>query len=366
MTSSTTSDLESWLRLALAPRVGPIAQRRLLEQFGSPAAALAATRQALAQALGNGAIAGQVGRADATAVTAALEWSRIAGHHIVTFDDARYPHALREIHDPPPLLYAHGRTELLNASCLAIVGSRNPTPQGMRDAEAFARALSEAGLCIVSGMALGIDAAAHRGGLAGASSSIGILGTGADRAYPPANAALYERLAADGCLVSEFPLGTPPHTRNFPRRNRLISGMSRGVLVVEAATQSGSLITAREALDQGRDVFAIPGSIHAPLAKGCHSLIKQGAVLVEAAADVLEALGCHAAASEVEDANERAPRDAVLRAIGHASLSIDQLVALTGLAAPELAAHLARLEMRGSIASLPGGRFQRAGSPVIE
>ena len=367
MTPSTARDIESWLRLALAPYVGPVSQRQLIEHFGSPGAVLAAQRDAVARVVGNASLAANVGRADAAAVAKALAWTSADGNHVVTLHDPGYPRALREIHDPPLLLYARGRIELLGAASVAIVGSRNPTPQGARDAEAFARALSDAGLCIVSGMALGIDAAAHRGGLDGAGASVAVLGTGADRTYPPANAALADRLLAEGCMVSEFPVDTPPHKRNFPRRNRLISGMSRGVLVVEAATESGSLITAREALEQGRDVFAIPGSIHAPLAKGCHSLIKQGAMLAECAADVLEALGYHAApVQDGEDDGERVPRDAVLRAIGHATLSIDQLVTLTGLAAPELAAHLARLEMRGSIASVPGGRFQRAENGVIE
>ncbi len=328
MTTPTERDLEACLRLALVPRVGPAAQRKLIEK--------------------------------------ALAWSAVAGNHILTLADDAYPRMLREIHDPPPVLYARGRTDLLSAPALAIVGSRNPTPQGVRDAEAFARALADAGLTIVSGLALGIDAAAHRGGLSGASASIGVLGTGVDRIYPPANAELGARLASEGCLVSELALGAAPHPRNFPRRNRLISGLARGVLVVEAATQSGSLITARAALDQGRDVFAIPGSIHAPLAKGCHALIKDGAKLVECVADVLHELRMEAPAGEDADEDDRAPRDAVLRAIGHATLSIDQLVVLTGLTAPQLAAHLARLEMHGRVAALPGGRFQRAAQRVIE
>jgi DNA processing protein len=367
MTPQPARDLEAWLRIALVPRVGLVAQRKLLEHFGSPREALAATSRDVAAVLGNASAARQFARgADRAMVEQALAWSAIAGNHIVTFVDDAYPQALREIHDPPPVLYVRGRTELLGAAALAIVGSRNPTPQGARDAEAFAKALADAGLAIVSGLALGIDAAAHRGGLAGASASIGVLGTGVDRIYPDENRELGERLAAEGCLVSELALGTAPHSRNFPRRNRLISGMSRGVLVVEAATRSGSLITAREALDQGRDVFAIPGSIHAPLSKGCHALIKEGAKLVECVADVLQELGLAAPAADPAEEHERAPRDAVLRAMGRATLSIDQLVVLTGLAAPQLAAHLARLEMHGRIAALPGGRFQRAEERVIE
>ena len=368
MESAPARDIEAWLRLALVPRVGPVSQRKLVAHFGSAAAALAAPPKETVQVLGDTAAARQLVRgADRAAVEKALAWTALPGNHLVSFEDAAYPRVLREIHDPPMLLYVRGNTELLQAAAIAIVGSRNPTPQGARDAEAFARALSDAGLAVVSGLALGIDAAAHRGGLAGASASIAVLGTGVDRIYPRTNRELGERLAAEGCLVSEFPLGAAPDKRNFPRRNRLISGLARGVLVVEAATQSGSLITAHEALEQGRDVFAIPGSIHAPLCKGCHSLIKEGATLVECAADVLNVLGLDARREDAAaDGTDVATRDAVLRAIGHATLSIDQLVGLTGLAAPRLAAHLARLEMRGSVAALPGGRFQRVEARVIE
>jgi len=367
MTTPPERDLEAWLRLALVPRVGPVAQRKLLERFGSAREALAAPAGEVAHVLGDMTAAREFARgADATAVAKALAWSAIDGNHVVTFADDAYPGMVREIHDSPSVLYVRGRTEILNTPALAIVGSRNPTPQGVRDAEAFARSLADAGLTIVSGLALGIDAAAHRGGLCGASASIGVLGTGVDRIYPPANAELGERLAVEGCLVSEFALGTSAHPRNFPRRNRLISGLSRGVLVVEAATESGSLITARAALDQGRDVFAIPGSIHAPLAKGCHALIKDGAKLVECVADVLQELRMAVPCDDRAAERETAPRDAVLRAMGHASLSIDQLVVLTGFAAPQLAAHLARLEMHGRVCALPGGRFQRAAERVIE
>ncbi len=368
MTSSPARDIEAWLALALVPGVGPVTQRKLIEHFGSPRGALAATSDEIARFLGDASVAGHLSHgADRALLDKALAWSSAHGNHVITFDHADYPKALREIHDPPPLIYVRGRTELLNAQAFAIVGSRNPTPQGSRDAEAFAQALSNAGLCIVSGMALGIDAAAHRGGLGGVSASIGVLGTGVDRTYPLRNTELGERLAADGCLVSEFPLGTVPDTGNFPRRNRLISGLSRGVLVVEAAIGSGSLITAKAALEQGRDVFAMPGSIHAPLSKGCHALIKDGAKLVESVDDVLHEL--HIVADRPRPhvvADEESPLDPVLDAMGRATLSIDQLVTLTGLAAPQLAAHLARLEMRGTVAALPGGRFQRAETRVIE
>jgi DNA processing protein len=368
MTPTPARDIEAWLRLALVPGVGPVTQRKLIEHFGSPRSALAARPDEIAQFLGDRAAAGHLSRgADRALLDKALAWSSAHGNHVITLDDADYPRALREIHDPPPVIYARGRIGLLNAPALAIVGSRNPTPQGSRDAEAFAQALSNAGLCIVSGVAIGIDAAAHRGGLSGVSASIGVLGTGVDRTYPRGNDALGERLAAEGCLVSEFPLGTAPARGNFPRRNRLISGLSRGVLVVEAATGSGSLITAKAALEQSRDVLAIPGSIHAPLSKGCHALIKEGAKLVESVDDVLHELRIVADREPPRArAHEEREADPVLDAMGRATLSIDQLVALTGLGASQLAAHLARLEMRGAVAALPGGRFQRAEPRVIE
>ena len=212
-------------------------------------------------------------------------------HHVITLADSEYPRLLLEIPDPPPLLYAHGNPGLLEGPALAMVGSRNGTAQGLRNAEAFAKAFSAGGLTIVSGLALGIDAAAHRGGLAGPASTIAVLGTGIDVVYPHGNAPLFAEIAARGLLLSEYPVGTPAAGHNFPRRNRLISGLARGCLVVEAALGSGSLITARMAIEQGRDVFAIPGSIHSPLSKGCHSLIKQGAKLVDTAEDVLAELG---------------------------------------------------------------------------
>lgn len=221
-------------------------------------------------------------------VESALEWAEQPGHHLLTLADASYPPQLLEIEDPPTLLYANGQVSLLSRPCIAIVGSRNCTPQGRTNAQAFAAALSQSGLTIVSGLACGIDAAAHHGALTGDGSSIAVIGTGVDRIYPASNRELARRLATDGVIVSEFPIGTPALAANFPRRNRLISGLSKGVLVVEAAERSGSLITARLAAEQGREVFAIPGSIHSPLSKGCHSLIKQGAKLVDQARDILE------------------------------------------------------------------------------
>jgi DNA processing protein len=294
---------------------------------------------------------------DAPAVDAALEWAAAAGHAVLTLADGDYPQPLLETPDPPALLYLHGRRELLARPALAVVGSRNATPQGISNAEQFARAFSAAGLTIVSGLALGIDAAAHRGALEGAGSTIAVLGTGADILYPQRNRALGERIAREGLIVSEFALGTPPHGSNFPRRNRVISGLARGCLVVEAALASGSLITARLAAEQGREVFAIPGSIHSPHAKGCHALIKQGAKLVESAQDLLQELGIKAFAAPLAAA---APAvSGLLAHLGYDPFDIDTLCARSGLTADVVSAMLLQLELDGKVAGLPGGLYQR-------
>jgi len=249
---------------------------------------------------------------------------------------------------------------LLNRRSLAIVGSRNPTPQGLADASAFASALGQAGLTVVSGMALGIDAAAHRGALATPGATIAVIGTGADRIYPARNRDLAHAIAADGAIISEFPLGTPPIAANFPRRNRLIAGLALGCLVVEAAAKSGSLITARLAVECGREVFAIPGSIHSPLAKGCHQLLKQGAKLVESAEDILEELHWSAPlATPPQPGPKSVAEGELLRVIGHDPCAIDTLVARSGLTPDALIAMLLQLELEGRIASLPGGLYQR-------
>ena len=282
--------LASWLQLTLTPGLGAGTIRKLLSQFGLPENVVAARRAELAKFAGSEAVQALGSEAVAQAVDRALAWLAQPGRAIVTLADAAYPRLLLEIADPPPLLYCHGRTELLNRPALAVVGSRNATAQGASNAEQFARSFSAAGLTIVSGLAQGIDAAAHVGGLAAEGSTIAVLGTGVDNPYPPANAALTAQIAARGLLVSEFALGTKALAYNFPRRNRLISGLTQGCLVVEAALASGSLITARSAAEQGREVFAVPGSIHSPLSKGCHSLIKSGAKLAESAEDVLSEL----------------------------------------------------------------------------
>jgi DNA processing protein len=357
--------LASWLQLTLTPGLGGAAIRGLLRQFGLPHAVLGRTRSELAGHATPAALSSMGSDSVKQAVTKALEWAAMPRHCIVTLADESYPKALLEIADPPPLLYALGRVELLQRTSLAVVGSRNASVQGERNAETFAKVFSEAGLTIVSGLALGIDTAAHRGGLAGAGSTIAVLGTGIDLVYPRRNASLAAQIAEQGLLVSEFPLGTEPAAYNFPRRNRLISGLARGCMVVEAALASGSLITARAAADQGRDVFAIPGSIHSPLHKGCHALIKAGAKLVESAEDVLAELSGFGSSAFATTSALRQPLadadkpEGLLAHMGHDPVDIDSLCSLAGLSAEQVSSELLRLELNGRVTALPGGLYQR-------
>jgi len=346
-----------WLKLSLVPGIGDRTLIQLVTAFGSPEAVLASGRSALTAYLTTKQIEALLGGPDIALLAQTQVWLTQEGHSLMTLADADYPSYLREIADPPPLLYCLGRRELLNRSCLGIVGSRNATPQGILDAEAFAAALSNAGLTIVSGMALGIDAAAHRGGLLGLGSSIAVVGTGLDRIYPARNKTLAHELAANGLIVSEFALGTPPIAGHFPKRNRIISGLSRGVLVVEAAPDSGSLITARIAAEQGRDVFAIPGSIHSPLSRGCHALIKQGAKLVESAQDVLEEMGWTITTPPL--LTRTSAPDPVLVAMDAAPMTADSIAERCGLTLDALSAKLLMLELEGRVATLPGGRYQK-------
>ena len=351
------ADLAAWIRLSLAPGLGGQSLRKLLGAFGLPQQVLAAGRAALARVVSADIVSSILADADAAAVDAALEWAAAEGHALLTLADADYPRPLLETPDPPALMYLRGRRELLARPGLAMVGSRSATPQGINNAEQFARAFSASGLTIVSGLALGIDAAAHRGGLNAVGSTIAVLGTGADILYPQRNQALGERIAREGLILSEFPLGTPPHAGNFPRRNRVISGLTRGCLVVEAALASGSLITARLAAEQGREVFAIPGSIHSPHSKGCHALIKQGAKLVESAQDLLQELGMQAPAAPAAAA--ATPENSLLAQLGYDVCDIDTLCGRSGLTADRVSAMLLQLELDGKVASLPGGLYQR-------
>ena len=305
--------------------------------------------------------------ADEALLCRQLDWNAEERHHILRFGDTRYPELLSQIADPPLLLYAHGDPGLLDRPALAIVGSRNPTGGGVRNAFDFAHHLGGAGFAIVSGLAQGIDAAAHRGALEADAATFAILGHGIDRVYPAANHELAHRIAEHGVLISEFPLGSHPHRRHFPERNRLISGLSLGTLVVEAARRSGSLITARLAGDQGREVFALPGSIHNPLARGCHQLIRQGAKLVETAEDIVSELAPltghilqNAEESTTSDDQLR-PRDHeyhnLLDALGHDPVGAEELAHRSGLTIDRVSSMLLILELEGRIEKLSGGRY---------
>ena len=382
------TDLAAWLRLTVTPSIGNTAARRLLQAFGLPENIFTQSSAALQSCVT--AAQAQALLREPTGLPALLEktqhWLAEAAHgdvarSIGALGDPQYPALLLETEDPPLLLYLLGARRLVGAggqpfpehTCLAVVGSRNPSAQGEQNALQFARALRATGLTIVSGLALGVDAAAHEGALADAHggdatpATIAVVGTGLDRVYPRRNLELAHRIAAQGLLVSEYPLGTPPLPANFPKRNRLIAGLSQGTLVVEAAPASGSLITARLASEQGREVFAIPGSIHAPQSRGCHALIRQGAKLVESAQDVLEELRAPAQA-ELLDAHhqpalvptrEEVPDSPLLVALGYEPAGLDALQARTGLPTSELQVQLLELELAGTIARLPGGFFQR-------
>jgi DNA processing protein len=353
-------ELAAWLRLTLIPGIGGESQRKLLAAFGLPEAIFAAGRLATRSVIGDRAnLLFDFDPSDE--VDRNIAWADQPGQTILTLADSAYPQSLLEIADPPNVLYVRGNAALLQKRGLAMVGSRNATPQGLQTAENFAKTLAGQGLCIISGLALGIDAAAHRGALAAGGETIAVIGTGADRIYPARNKELALAIVEHGAIVSEFALGTPAIAANFPRRNRIISGLSCGVLVVEAASESGSLITARLAGEQGREVFAIPGSIHSPVARGCHKLIKQGAKLVETAQDVLEELGNIDQQPPSTETPTHSEQNPLLTALGHDPCGLDELVERTGQRADQLLGELLTLELSGQLATLPGNRYQRLG-----
>ncbi len=405
------TELAHWLRLLATPGVGNETARILLARFGLPEAIFGQSAASL-RAVAGPAVAQALAEPAADLdplVQATWDWLHDDSHGgakaVVTLADPRYPQALLAIEDPPPLLYLHGATRWIGAGvpadtdvqaagrpapaappadkpaaplgldrCVAIVGSRNPTPQGTDNARQLSGALAQAGLTVVSGLALGIDGAAHAGALDACAqrsnrpATVAVVGTGLDRVYPKRHLALARRIAMDGLLVSEYPIGTPPIAANFPRRNRIIAGLSQGTLVIEAALQSGSLITARLAAEQGKEVFAVPGSIHAAQSRGCHALIRQGAKLVESAQDVLEELPAHPTASALRTLDAPPAPDnaappgtdpALLQALGHDPVALDTLQARTGLDTAQLQAQLMALELAGLVGRMPGGRFQR-------
>lgn len=382
-------ELAAWLRLSLTPGVGNLSARRLLAAFGLPANIFNQSAQALqtccsaAQAKALQAVpSGWAPLLDTTwAWLQAVDQPDAPARAIAPLGDPLYPPALLQTEDPPLMLYIMGPARFLQPSvlrhmrCLAMVGSRNPTPQGQENARQFAHTLRVAGLTIVSGLALGIDAAAHEGALTAATeddttpATIAVVGTGLDRVYPRQHLDLARKIARRGLLVSEYPLGTPPLAANFPKRNRIISGIAQGTLVVEAAPASGSLITARLASEQGREVFAIPGSIHSVQSRGCHALIRQGAKLVELAQDVLEELPWPAEVARPPETPQSAscPEEpgaechTLLTAMGFDPIGMDALQARTGLDTATLQVQLLDMELAGAVSRLPGGLFQRMG-----
>ncbi|NUO89064.1 MAG: DNA-protecting protein DprA [Cupriavidus sp.] len=365
-------DLKAWLQLASAPGVGPVAVRLLLAAFGLPRQVLAQSVTALSAVVPTKlarAVLAPPANGLPTLVERTLAWLGAPGNHLLTLADDNYPRRLFDLHDPPPLLYIKGDPALLARPAVAIVGARNATAQGKRDAQAFGRELSDAGLTVISGLALGIDAAAHAGGLLGCGGTVAVTGTGADRVYPPDNLALAHEVAQRGAVVTEFPLGMQGLPANFPRRNRIIAALAHGVLVVEAAARSGSLITARLAAELGREVFAVPGSIHAPLSQGCHLLIRQGAKLVERTEDVLEEINLGPATpvrcdlpapAQPSDQSEFADStDPLLAALGYDPVTLDALCERSGQPPDAAAARLLELELAGHAERLPGNLFRR-------
>lgn len=364
-------ELACQLALLRTPGVGPVTFHNVTAKYAALSQLFDAPQRAkdlspqLQQALSS---------PDWDQVSADLDWLNQPDRFVIPLADDRYPTLLKHITDPPPLLFVQGDVSLLNAWQLAIVGSRNPSASGRESAYAFAEYLVAGQLIITSGLAMGIDAAAHQGALAGGGKTIAVVGTGLDRVYPAKHRDLAHQIVANGALVSEFPLGTPPKAENFPRRNRIISGMSLGTMVVEAAIRSGSLITARMAMEQGREVFAMPGSIHNPLARGCHRLIREGAKLVESAEDIIEELaalaGVTAPPQEIKSTAKTAAAlsendseyQLLFENMGFDPIHIDELIARSGLTADAVSSMLLLLELQGRVSALPGGKYSRTGA----
>lgn len=348
---------EDWILAALTPGMGPVAMLKLVRAFGSISTALNATHADLTPILGQKtALALKEGFAHERC-RKTQAWLARPGTFLLTLLDEDYPSALSQIAAPPPLLFGLGRRALLTQAKFAIVGSRRAQVLACKTAQEFAALLAAQGYTIVSGLASGIDSAAHSGALKHPASSIAIIGTGIDRVYPASNVALAQRLAQEGLILSEFPLGTKPLAHHFPQRNRIIAGLTCGCLVVEASIDSGSLITARLAAEAGREVMAIPGSIHHPHSRGCHQLIKAGAKLVETIEDILDEIGTLTPLSPAK--LQPTEESDLTRALGVEPVTIDQLVVKLGLTSSTLYAMLLQLELEGQVASLPGGRFQR-------
>ena len=357
--SVNINDAILWLGLTQTQGLGNLALVQLLKTFATPESIYAANHAALTQVVASDVATRLLAGPDIPRIQPSLDWLSIEGNYLVTLADEGYPKLLLEISNPPPVLFCKGNLALLSTFCIAMVGSRSSTPQGDKNAEDFAKALSEQGFTVVSGMALGIDGAAHRGALRGTGATIAVVGTVLDIVYPSKHRDLAHEIVKKGLMISEFAIGTPSKPQNFPRRNRIISGLSLGCLVVEANVQSGSLITARLAAEQGREVFAIPGSIHSPVAKGCHLLIKQGAKLVDSTHDIIEELGFASHHTPVKIA--AVDDDVLLTAMGYDAVSLDALVAILGLNSEVITSELLLLELDGKITKIAGGKYQRLG-----
>jgi len=372
-----TREEEYWLALIRAPKVGPITFLRFIDYFGSPRNVFEADRTTWHEVGIKNELLDYLQNPDWSAVEKDLEWLSQADNHLLTLEHPGYPPRLREIHDPPPILFVRGNYKLLTSTQVALVGTREPSPSGESIAADLAKRLVGAGFTITSGMALGIDAASHRATLAEAGHTIAVLGTGVDRVYPRQHYELAHEISEKGALVSEFLLGMSAKAAHFPRRNRVISGLSLGTVVVEASLSSGALITAHQAIEQGREVFAIPGSIYSPWSKGCHKLIKEGAKLIETADDIIEELIAYisplahysktttvpfVSASPVEKKEELdADYLQLLACLGTKPTSVDHLVEQSGLTAGMVSSMLLILEMNGLVASQTGGLYVRTG-----
>lgn len=361
--------IKHWLDLSLADGIGPKLVAKLLAHFESPLAVLSAPRRELERVVSHTAAAAIRDSRRQKEVSRVLAWAADNDCKIITLADSAYPPMLLETPSPPPLLFARGNLSLLQKSLVAVVGSRNASPPGVQNAHLFAEALSNHGVGVVSGLAQGVDTAAHEGALAGRAGTVAVIGTGIDIIYPKSNRAMAARIVENGLLLSEFPLGTGPHPTNFPRRNRIISGITRACLVVEASLKSGSLITAQYAAEQGREVFAVPGSINAPMHRGCHRLIRQGAHLTENVFDILEELNIKVSADAAATAARPAAAkpavavspetQAILKNIGFEPTSLDDIASRCNMDAETLLPCLLDLEMDGYIVSVAGGRYQR-------
>lgn len=358
-------DVKYWLAMQRAPRIGARTLLRLLDIFHEPQTIIEASRQQLSRHQLSKVSLDYLDNPDWAQIDTDIAWLESSHAHVITLLDSRYPELLKQIPDPPSLLYVMGDVTLLNTEQLAIVGSRNPTHSGRQTAYEFARDLAQVGWTLTSGMALGIDGACHEGCMAAGGKTVAVIGTGLDRIYPARHRELAHQIAEKGVLVSEFPLGTSPLPGNFPQRNRIISGLSRGVLVVEAAIQSGSLITAQLALEQNREVFAVPGSIHSPQSRGCNALIRQGAKLVETATHIYEELldivPLHPHSKDKSEQQSLDTLDSeyqkLLECVGYEPAAVDVVVQRSGLTADAVCSMLLVLELQGYIVATSGGYY---------